>query len=144
MHQVLSLIDMEYFMDNQKMPIYLRKHRDVKEIFNTSTGFIHPFINSFIHSFIWQMNEWMKLVLVSKRSFIHVMWRKWSDILLKTSPSSNCCLYSRSKYLPYLPPIWLSGWQYCIGCFKRRILRIHEKWWWSTLIDRRSCRKKRK
>ena len=36
-HQV-SLIDMEYFKDDQRMPFYLRKHADMKEIFNACTG----------------------------------------------------------------------------------------------------------
>ena len=33
-HQVFSLVDIEYFKHNQKMVIYLRKYPEMKEIFN--------------------------------------------------------------------------------------------------------------
>ena len=32
---------MEYFKDNQRMPIYLQKNTDMKEIFNGYTGGIN-------------------------------------------------------------------------------------------------------
>ena len=44
MHRVFYLIDMEYFKDDQRMPIYLRKHPDIKEIFNACTGGINDWM----------------------------------------------------------------------------------------------------
>ena len=41
MHQGFSLIDIECFKDGKKMPIYLWKHPDMKEIFNTCIGGIN-------------------------------------------------------------------------------------------------------
>ena len=38
MHHLLSLIDTEYFKDDQRMPFYLLKHCDMQEIFNACAG----------------------------------------------------------------------------------------------------------
>ena len=70
---------MEYFKDDQRMPIYLSMHPDLKEIFNAYTGGV---------------NNRM--------------------VCQKMSPLSKAkgCLYLRSKYLPYSPPISPSTWKY--------------------------------
>ena len=41
MRRVFSLLDMEYFKDDQRMPIYLQKNTDMNEIFNGCTGGIN-------------------------------------------------------------------------------------------------------
>ena len=41
MHPVFSLIDMEYFKDDQRALIYLRKHLGMKEIFIACTGSVN-------------------------------------------------------------------------------------------------------